>query len=357
MRYDILELDAAISPHLPELDLSAGDVEALRLLLAGSSVIDWHKAAFADLDEVDCLLRQHRLDPDDPADMQRLRYVFNEAVAYIEEHLHVRVPDALRNPSDVREVFMLASNVEGFRRTQVVACMILKLMHVMHHLEAADLKHRTAISEQKLLDLTSEYITSKAHEMRASGMPMVAFHGSRKTRTSVVSKLLAKRDNVATTIFDKLRFRIVVPEESDLVSTLTWLIHNVFPYNHVIPGQSHNNLLDPATLPDLLDDDERESLQADAEAVRLATTKNEFSGRSYRMINFIADVPVVLPDEMLSPGQRLTTGRVVYVMVEFQLVDQRTASANEEGENAHELYKKRQAERVEMRLRRGQYIK
>ncbi len=356
MRYDILELDNAVSPRVPELRLALADVEAMRLLLAGTSVIDWHKAAFASTDEVDRLLALHRLDLGRAEDRNRLRYLYNEALAYLEEHLGMRVPTELRAPDDVRYVFLVASDTRGFRRSQAIACMTLKLMHLMHHLGAADLKFRTPISEQALLDLANDYITSKADAMRASGMPMVAFYGSRKTRTSIVSKLLAKRDNVAATVFDKLRFRIVVPRQQDLVSTLTWLTRNVFPFNHIVPDQSHNNLVDPCDIEAALPTDVRAQLQQPPEGEgRRSDTKNEFSGSSYRMINFIADVPIELPPEYLS-APRLTHGRVVFAMVEFQVVDEATATANERGENAHELYKARQQERVATRLMRGDYI-
>jgi uncharacterized protein (TIGR04552 family) len=55
-----------------------------------------------------------------------------------------------------------------------------------------------------------------------------------------------------------------------------------------------------------------------------------------------------------APGAfEFETGRVVYVNVEFQLLDQETARANELGENAHALYKARQYRRVAARLKRG----
>jgi uncharacterized protein (TIGR04552 family) len=43
----------------------------------------------------------------------------------------------------------------------------------------------------------------------------------------------------------------------------------------------------------------------------------------------------------------------VFVMVEFQVIDRQTARDNEEGENAHRLYKERQRHIVEARLRKG----
>jgi uncharacterized protein (TIGR04552 family) len=47
------------------------------------------------------------------------------------------------------------------------------------------------------------------------------------------------------------------------------------------------------------------------------------------------------------------TGPVVFVLTEFQIVDVKTAEANEQGENSHERYKERQATRVRARLMHG----
>ena len=77
-----------------------------------------------------------------------------------------------------------------------------------------------------------------------------------------------------------------------------------------------------------------------------------FSGGSYRMINFIADFPVRI-DHLVDVRYGALLGRTVFVMVEFQVIDRQTARANEEGENAHRLYKERQRAVVEARLRKG----
>ena len=65
------------------------------------------------------------------------------------------------------------------------------------------------------------------------------------------------------------------------------------------------------------------------------------------------DFPVRLPDEVLPGHFGFELGRVVFVMIEFQLLDEETARFNEEGENAHHLYKDRQHEVVARRLKRG----
>lgn len=352
MRRDILELDTSMSGLIRANRLSLHDVEAIRLILSGGSVIDWQRLAFSDLSEVDRYLGTLLLDPSDTADQERVRYVFNESVAYLEEQVHLRFPPELRDPEDVRQLFIWASQSGGFRRRQVLSCVILKLMHVIQHMEAADLRFRSAISEAQLFDLAEERILGQARVMQDSGLPIVAIYGSRKSRSSVITKLIAKRENLAATIFDKLRYRIIVEKPSDLLEVMRYLTHEVLPFNYVIPGQSHNNLLDPADLLRELPPDVYAQPVDPGMPMTRETGKNEFSGSSYRMINFIADYPVRL-NKVPTQSFPFESGSTVFLMVEFQLVDERTARLNEEGENAHSLYKQRQFEEVARRLKRG----
>jgi uncharacterized protein (TIGR04552 family) len=356
MRRDVLELDAAEpTPLRRAVQLDLADHEGIRLMLGGGSVIDWQRLVFPTHEEVDRFLLSHHLDASVPEDRERLRYVFNEAVSYLEEHLHIRFPRELRKPADVRDVFVHASEFGAFRRTQILSCVVLKLMHVIHHMEAADLKFQSPVSESDLLDRAEADIVQRTQDMKRSGLPVVAFYGSRKARASVISKLLAKRDNIASTVFDKLRFRVVVEQREDFVPTLQWIVRHMVPFNYVIPGQSHNNLYDPDDLAQWLDPAVPTPPQRMVDdPMQEQTGKNEFSGASYRMINFISDYPVRLRDSELPKGSfPFELGRVVYVMVEFQLLDADTARRNEEGENAHHLYKARQLEVVARRLKRG----
>lgn len=352
MRRDLLEIDTSFASAMQQMRLELRDVEAIRLLLSGGSVIDWQRLAFRTLDDVDRFLALLLIDVDDPDDRLRLRYVYNEAVSYLEEHLHLRFPAELRDPEDVREVFLHASQTGRFRRTQILSCVVLKLMHVIHHMEAADLRFRTPVSEEEFVELAQRRVLEGARRLQESGLPVTSFYGSRKSRSSVITKLIAKKENVAATIFDRLRFRVVVESPDDLVPTLAWMTRNLFPFNYVIPGQSHNNLLDPAELLRWLPPDHEPLQELEGEAPLEDGGKNEFSGRTYRMINFIVDFPVRLPDR-LATGFSFEHGRVVFVMVEFQLVDEETARRNEEGENAHHHYKQRQQEVVARRLKRG----
>ncbi len=352
MRRDILELDARVAPTVQALHIDLQDAESVRLLLTGESVIDWQRLALHDVDAVDRFLACHGLRMDDPEDHERLRYVFNEAVSYLEEHLHLRFPRELRDPDDVRRVFLWASQFGGFRRTQILSCVILKLMHVIHHMEAADLKFKTAVSEEQLLELAQRSLLQTANAMQEAGLNVLAFYGNRKSRSAVITKLLAKRESVAATIFDKLRFRVVVETEDDLLPAIAWLTRHAFPFNYVIPDQSHNNLLPLRRIVDSLPSADRPAYQTFEHEHADEGPRNEFSGATYRTINWITDYPVRIPAS--TPGVfSFELGRVVFVMVEFQLIDEATARRNEEGDNAHALYKARQHRVVASRLKRG----
>ena len=350
MRPDILELDASFRTLSLDFHPEAHDLEAIRLLLTGNSVIDWRKLSFESPEQVNRFLETLLFDMSDPQDQRRVRYVYNEAVSYLEEHLKLRFPQELRNPKDVRQVLLWASAHEGSMRRQKLSCIILKLMHVILHMEAADLKFRTPVSEHQLMELAKERVFQAAEKMRGAGVPIVSFYGSQKSRSSVITKLLAKQESVAATVFDKLRFRIVVPRREDLAPTLGYLTRNVVPYNYTIPQQSLNTLLSSEDLMEGLTELERSVLESGPDI--LHGSPNHFSGASYRSINFIVDFPVRIPEP--SAGDLFyELGRTLFVLVEFQLIDEETARLNEQGENAHYLYKNRQHQTIAQRLKSG----
>lgn len=358
---DILNLDQRSGGRFGPEGLDLHDLEAVRLLLQGSSVLDWDKLYLRDRAEVDAFLRLILVEPDDAADRERLRFVFNQAVNYLEESFELRFPAELRNPADVRDVFVAASDWDrSFRRRQVLACTVLKLMHTIHHMEAADLKFQCRVSEAELLDRAEKRIVRHAEDLRAQGFPLLAFYGSRKTRPSMITKLLSKKESIAATIFDKLRFRVVVETQDEVVPVIALLARTLFPFSYVIPGQSQNSLVSLRRVIRETPHYQRLVASLPGSGWSLASwlpekAENPFSGTGYRTVNFIVDFPVKLEDSEcdINHGHLYLLGRVVFVMVEFQVVDRETDRLNDTGDNAHAVYKARQHEVVEQRLLRG----
>lgn len=356
---DILKLDLRAPQTRAETALSLGDVEAVRLVLRGGSPIDWHRLNYQTLSEVDDLLRANLVDPDDPRDMARVQYLHREALRYLKRNFAFRFPVEVESPADVRHIFLYASEVGRFNRVQILSCVVLKTMHTLNHLESRELLHQTSVSEAELGAIVERQVLERANVLVEEGLPIVRFYGSRKGRDSMVSKLLSKKAARAADILDRLRFRVVVENLDDVIPVMAYLLRYVFPWNHVTAGESSNNLV---ALKRTLAEDPAMAGYLDALQVDIGVDdrdhlelENEFSGSSYRMINFIIDVPVRLDHLLRRAGDPyvLQAGSIVYVACEFQVVDQETAWLNEKGENSHNRYKLRQAERVAERLMWG----
>ena len=198
-------------------DFTLGDLTAIRNLLRGGSVIDWHRLYFTDRDEVDRFLRVNELDPSDDDDMRRLGELRAAAVEYLERHLGFQIPDEVAHGVPPRDLLLIASQ-KGRRRTH--ACVVLKVMHVMHHLAGRELLTKLPVSGDQIFHLVEEKVLRTVEEIKAVGCPVVEFEWSRKHADSLITKLLAKKESIAADVYDKLRFRMITNTEEQLVFVL-----------------------------------------------------------------------------------------------------------------------------------------
>jgi len=353
-----------LTPVLPDIpvrtvaEMGIRELERIRLILRGGSVIDWRRMHFQAREEVDRFLRLCQLDVSRPYDEAWARLVLSEAVAYLRKTFNYRVADAVAKPEEIHDLFLLASGAKGNARHRRIACVVLKVMHVIQHIEGRDLLFRLAISEAELAELVMEKVLSVAREMQEKGLPVVEFAHSIKTQDSLVTKLLAKKETVAAQVYDRTRFRVVTRSREDLLPVLYYLTQRLFPFHLVVPGQTENTLLPFKSVLEEYPHFEQfiPNLHLDRNYEdREDRSGNTFSGSSYRALNFVVDIPVrmdaylPLPEEDARPRK----GRVVISLVEFQIVDAETARQNELGENSHEAYKRRQKKRVLKRLSQG----
>jgi len=338
-------------PTLDELEVA--DLETVRLLLRGDSVVDWHKLNFTDHAAVDRFLRLCELDPTSEAELDRLEAIRADAVDYLTRVYQIALTDEIADEVPARDLFLIASRSGAHQRT---ACMVLKVMHIIYHLAGRQALLRLAISDDAIFREIELKVLRVVEELRAAGCAVSEFEWSRKPRDSQITKLLAKRSTLAANIYDKLRFRLIVPTQADLVPMLATLTRQLIPFNYIVPGESVNQLVD---LGDLFATPGRihglvPHMQAQAGKPRRLPTANEFSGPEYRIINFVADLPLrlgrLVPATELSPED----SHVVFVLTEFQVADKATAIANDSGACSHEAYKARQHERVKLRLLRDE---
>ena len=335
-------------------ELTLADVEAIRLMLRGGSVIDWHRLNFETRESVEEFVAVQEIRLSDPADVARVEAVKNAAISYLRRNFDFPVPKPVAQ-ADLPALLELAST-KGHR--QLCACTILKVMHIIHHLDARELLYMLPVSDQEVFHLVEEKVYRVIGGMLARGFPILEFIGGRKNKDSLYTKLLSKRETVAAQIYDKLRFRIVTRTPDDIWPTANYLMRKVFPFNYVIPGQSTNSMFDfrayCESKPHLAKLLPRMQLSPDLERQEDAE-ENRFSAQSYRVVHFVVDMPIRLPRTMLEqvPPAGWSLGPLIFVQAEFQVIDRETEQHNELGEASHAAYKQRQRQAVMRRLKLG----
>jgi uncharacterized protein (TIGR04552 family) len=330
------------------------DLEAVRLVLRGGSVIDWHRLNFDSEREVAELVRALELDPEIETDRARVNEIRDEAISYLRRNYDFPIPKPVAN-CELSDMLMMASG-KGHR--QLCACTILKVMHIIHHLAGRELLFMLPISDQEVFALVEEKVYRVIGGMLAHGFPILEFIGGRKNKDSLFTKLLSKPETIAANIYDKVRFRIVTRGPDDIFSVVNYMLRHIFPFNYVIPGQSTNTLLHFRSYceahPHLRELAPNLQISPDHED-NLPRVDNRFSADSYRVVHFVVDLPVRLPPEMAkqAPAGAASLGPVVFVQTEFQIIDRGSEQQNELGEASHDAYKERQKRAVMHRLKVG----
>jgi uncharacterized protein (TIGR04552 family) len=235
---------------------------------------------------------------------------------------------------------------------------VLKVMHVIHHLKAQELRVSLPLSDQEMFDLLDAKVYRVIGSMLGASIPVKDFMGGRKHRDGQYTKLLAKPDNTAARIYDKIRFRLVTREQDDLFPVLAYLTRRLFPFNYVLPEQSTNTLfplhsyIEAHSRLRALKSRLQISLDLDDEPIR--GDDNEFTDPTFKVVHFVADLPVRIDGFLEEAGMKSEhPGPVIFALTEFQLVDRETDARNEMGSASHAAYKERQRLAVGQRLRLG----
>jgi uncharacterized protein (TIGR04552 family) len=340
--------------RLTPLDqFTLADLEAIRLILRGDSIIDWRRLDLERDDQVHEFLAAQELHANDSADRMRMEHVKAESIAYLRRQFDYPIPRPVERAS-VPELLMLAS---GRGHRAMCACTILKCMHIIHHIDGRELLFVLPMSDQEVFHIVEEKVYRVIGGMLAGGFPIIEFVGGRKNKDSLVTKLLSKQETIAAQIYDKLRFRVVTRTREDIFPILQYLTRRLFPFNYVVPGQSINSVFsfrsyaEKTPLRPLLG-----HLQVHGPVEDDFTpSDNLFSAEEYRIIHFVVDMPVRLPKRILdrAPPTAVELGTVIFVICEFQIVDRDTETHNELGEASHAKYKERQKKAVMRRLQLG----
>jgi uncharacterized protein (TIGR04552 family) len=333
-------------------EFSLHDVESMRLILRGGSVIDWHRLNCPLEYQARELIENHGFRLDEAEDAAFVESLKEQAIAYLRRHFNFAIPKPVERAT-MADLIVLASG-KGHR--QLCACSILKTVHIINHMTGRELLFRLPVSDKEVFQLVEERIYRVVGTMLSAGFPITEFIGGRKNLDSTYTKLLSKTESTAAALYDKLRFRIVTRTEDDILPVLQYLTEHLFPFNYVVPGESTNTLFHFRSFcekhPHL--NSMTGSFQGEIDEA-LVPGDNHFSADNYRVIHFVADVPVRIPSHIVesAPPGCEALGPVTFVLCEFQMLDAKTDSNNEVGDASHAAYKQRQRTAVYNRLRLG----
>ncbi|MGE3262586.1 MAG: TIGR04552 family protein [Bacteriovoracia bacterium] len=238
--------------------------DVMNLMLRGRSVIDSHHGLpIRTVEAADEFLFKYGYNLENPVEGAEVLGNYHEALRFIRRYFlkpdnpdgaDLEIPKAFLELSDVRLLFAWASDksLEEINRTRW-ACSILRVVHAISHLDK-DLRHDFFPEIQKQIfdrfykEIHTEegkiYLGDPRH---ANSVALEKFQTKpRKTRDSVILKLLHKKETLAEDVFDQIGVRFVTNSRIDVVRVLKYLRDRyIVMMMNLRPSRSRNNLVDP----------------------------------------------------------------------------------------------------------------
>jgi uncharacterized protein (TIGR04562 family) len=386
--------------------------ETLDLVCSGKSSLDAknYLTEMYGAEQVYDFLVGYGFDLKNPVESAELFGIYQEALQFIKRYflkegnpdgLEMSVPSFLFMLTDISELFMLATGKSGAKpnvEEALWAGVVLKVMHTILHADK-DLRYRYfSVVQQQIFDRFYKFIVRDEENMlfmkNDSGfvVPLVDFQTkAKKTRDSIIIKLLHKQENVAEELFDRIGVRFVTKSKLDSLRVLKFLVTNyVVMINNIKPSRSQNTLVDLGLMKKrthtLLKKTLREgwgeekylaelSQLVDSCAPGGATTdRNAHTSQEYRAIHFtgrqlikyrnpfmsqfnevrksaLKDKEQPLAKELLALDTSPISRDVrFFYPFEVQITDEHSHQQNTQGEASHQEYKRSQVKSAMKRI-------
>ncbi len=249
--------------------------DILEIIIGGKSSIDsLNGFSVSTIEDSDKFIRSYGFDLENPIEAAECLGHFHEALNFVRRYflfpenpdgLKLEIPRKILELTDVRDLFLMASLKLPGQSADTTghllknwSCAILKVMHTIAHVDQ-DLRtpHFLEIQRQ-ILDRFYRVIHRDPdghlflgeHFEDSSRVNLVAFETKpKKSRDSILLKLLHKPENVAEDIFDRIGIRFITDSKLDCLRVIQFLTDQriVVPPN-IKPSRSRNTLLDLAAL-------------------------------------------------------------------------------------------------------------
>ena len=233
--------------------------DTLRLFLEGFSPVDLKTIAVTSVGEAEQFIATYGYDMEDPKEREEAHQIHRESLEFLERYLcpsmtesepDLTPPEELRNPHQLHDLLLMTSDTED-PMLAAWACSLLRVMHTISH---ANLAARTPYFREvqsQILSPFEEHLFPNAEKPESLGqgpsaVPLKAvFFKRRKSRESLILKLLHKPDNVASEVYDRIGIKLITPTKVDAILALKYLRkQNLVSVPLLTPGRSRNTLVD-----------------------------------------------------------------------------------------------------------------
>lgn len=350
------------------------DPEVFWSLIGGRAVVETPRLSLKSKEEAYAYLKSYGYDMDVESDREKLWAIHSRAIIYIRTQLlkdGEAVPEEVSDPKqlgDIANLLLIASMRDSSDESlHKWSCALLRVMHVISQLHNDLFNYFSLEIQEEIFRSYRQFVQKDSVSgIRLMGtaegdaIPLQKFDIKPfKDSDSAITKLLAKPDEVAFGLLDKIGVRFVTHNMFDVFRVMRFLVlnHVVSPAN-VIPNQSNNTLypvnlfldvmeglpkiaeMDPLEIDRLLN----ERLQLDNTKAKFLEKHNMFTSRDYRFIKFITRqlVRVTHPD----------TGKSFsfFYPYEVQILDYDHYLRSLSGPASHDEYKARQKARARERV-------
>ncbi len=380
------------------------------VLIGGKSSIDLHEMKIRNWQDATEFLRYYGYDPEVRSDALKIHSVICEAWNFVEQYLMPsewargkQPPPHLLYAHDARDILLAASDMRPeVALSQAWACAVLRVMHTIAHIEGvakfADVEAaRTQIMNRFLRFIFRDQEGKLRFGDRSSNVVLDRIEWKlRKSRESILLKLLHKKANVAETIYDLLGIRIITKRLADVMVVVKFLREfHMVTFPNCNPARARNSLIDVESFKHNVDmlremlEDQRikpeeftnilQGLTKPLAGHMSGSALNPHSGRNYRAIQLTCrqlirypnpllrwqeklrrhlDEPQLTPEarEICQEFMNLAHCEVTELEIEgffpfeLQVMDEKSAAQNALGDASHDRYKQSQIKAARRRI-------
>ena len=379
------------------------DWDMLDVVINGKSALDAETFLGEphDLEKTLTFLEGYGVSQNDPIKKAELFGNFQEALQFIKRYflkegnkengLDLLIPNSIFMISDLRQLveMAIAEKAEDEEKLKEWAEVILKVVHTILHVDKDLRSNYFKIIQTQIFDKFYRYMNRDKENKLFLGVsgefeiPLLDFDTkSKKTRDSVILKLLHKAENVAEELFDRVGIRFITESKVDCIRVVNFLIKNyvIVPQN-IKPSRSMNTVFDldqfRLNLPRVQDLAENNNLEENRfldalereieDEMSSASMTNNHSSASYKSIQFTCRQLIRYREPFLMEFNKVKEhlkdnykGTEIYNMVnaldssnlardieffypyEVQIMDEESYENNNQGDASHSDYKKSQ---------------